>query len=195
MRALRRSACGLLAVLLTACAATVQGPRASQPPPTPSPTPAWGTFTSDRYGYSVAIPSGWEVLERAGTLLLPGTRPRHPGTDTISTPEGHRADSRDGIVVIGARELEAGQSLEAWAEEASGATPCGLPFGYDTTTLGGEPADFRKFDCGNVFWAQITAVHGDHGYMVWLVSTERPRADRRPINEQLLASFRFTDSP
>lgn len=190
MRSPRTWTMTLMALLLGACALSV-GPLPVSQAPSPTPTPAWTTFTSDRFAYSIDIPAGWEVLERVGEVSLPGARPRYPGTDTISTPQGHREDSRDETVVIAAREMADGESLEDWTELASSATPC-PSFGHDTRTLGGEQADLRKFECGGVFWTQLTAVHGGRGYMVWLVSTS-PRPEGRPINDHFLQSFAFAD--
>ena len=163
-----------------------QMPAASEPPAAtaePSPSPAPVTLTSQRYGYSISHPADLEVLERPGEFRLTALRPRHPGTDTIGTPESHKFDNNDGIVVIGARELAAGESLEDFTTEASEATRCG-PHGRDTTTLDGEAAEVRKFECGGTFWHQFTAVHDGRGYLVWVT---------RPLRDDFLESFAFTD--
>lgn len=60
---------------------------------------------------------------------------------------------------------------------------CG-PHGRDTTTLAGEPAELRKFECGGTRWHQITALHGGRGYLVWVT---------RPFEGDVLAGFAFTD--
>ena len=162
-------------------------PSAAPEPPAatidPSASPSPVTFTSQRHGYSISHPAGWEALERPGEFHLAALRPRHPGTDTIGTPESHKFDSNDGIVVIGARELLDGESLEDFTTQASAATRCG-PHGHDTATLGGEPADVRKFECGGTFWHQFTAVHEGRGYLVWVT---------RPLRDSFLESFAFTD--
>jgi hypothetical protein len=158
----------------------------------PGPSPSWETFTSDRYGYSVDHPAEWEVREQGGEVTLGGLRPRHPGTDNFASPESHRLDLRDGVVMITARDLAEGESLTKFTEEADRATTCGPPFGYDTVTLDTEEAVYRKFECSSTFWVQITAVHDGRGYLVWLISTTPPKADRRPVNDQFLESFRFT---
>lgn len=180
------SARGILAlgavVLLAACALS---PATDVPPasPTPSPELELVTFTSERYGYSIRHPAGWEMLERPGQFQLIALRPRHPGTDTLGTPESHEFDILDGIVVIGARELADGETLEAFTDEASAATRCG-PHGRDTVTLAGEPAQLRKFECGGTRWHQITALHGGRGYLVWVT---------RPLTTDFLETFAFTD--
>jgi len=167
------------------------GPQSASPHPTPSP--AWVTFESDRYAYSIGHPVQWEVLEQDGAAELPGLRPRFPGTDTIATPQSHRDDGLEGTVMIAARDLEEDEALSNFTAKASLATPCGPGSDHDTTTLVGEPADYRRFQCGGTFWVQLTAQHGGRGYLVWLISVVPPHADERPINDQFLDTFRFTD--
>ena len=180
----------------TSQASAAQHSRSAAPEsasPHPTPSSAWETFESDRYGYSIGHPVDREVLEQDGAVELAGLRPRFPGTDTIATPRSHRDDGLEGTVVIAARELEAGEALSNFTARASLATPCGPGFDHDTTTLGGEPADQRTFECGGTFWVQIAALHGGRGYLVWLISVVPPHADERPINDQFLDTFRFTD--
>lgn len=159
----------------------------------PSPTSSWETFTSDRFGYSIGHPSDWEIREQVGEVSLQGLRPRHPGTDNIATPDSHQQGLRDGVVMIAVRDLQEEESLTEFTRAADEATTCGPPFGYDDVTLGGEPAEYSKFECATTFWVQVTAVHDGRGYLLWLISTTPPKADRRPINDQFLATFAFTD--
>jgi hypothetical protein len=171
-----------IVLLLSACAGFGPGrDPAHSDGPTPSPEPV--TFTSERYGYSISHPAGWEMLERPGEFQLTAVRPRHPGTDTLGTPQSHEFDILDGIVVIGARDLAEGETLDAFTEEASAATRCG-PHGRDTAVLAGEPAQLRKFECGGTRWHQLTAIHDGRGYMVWVT---------RPLTTDFLESFAFTD--
>ncbi len=171
------------AFAVAGCAQLSVAPQPSTASPEPTATPAPVTFASQRHGYSISHPAGWEVLERPGEFHLAALRPRHPGTDTIGTPESHKFDSNRGLVVIGARELVGGESLADFTDEASAATRCG-PHGSDTAILGGEPAELRKFECGGTFWHQFTAVHGGRGYLVWVT---------RPLRASFLESFAFTD--
>ena len=171
-----------LVLLLAACArpGTSGGAGDSAEP---SPSPELVTFISDRYGYSISHPAGWEMLERPGEFSLTAVRPRHPGTDTLGTPQSHEFDILDGIVIIGARALVDGETLDAFTDEASFATRCG-PHGRGTATLAGEPAELRKFECGGTRWHQLTAVHNGLGYMVWVT---------RPLTTDFLDTFAFTD--
>lgn len=172
-----------VALIVVGCSQRLAAPDQPAATTEPSVSPSPVTFTSLRHGYSISHPAGWEALERPGKFHLAALRPRHPGTDTIGTPESHKFDSNDGIVVIGARELLDGESLEEFTTEASAATRCG-PHGHDTATLGGEPAEVRKFECGGTFWHQFTAVHDGRGYLVWVT---------RPLKDSFLESFAFTD--
>lgn len=171
-----------LMLMIAACAPGVGAPDTGGSVE-PSASPAWVTFSSERYGYSILHPAGWEVLERGGEFRLTALRPRHPGTDTLGPPESHKLDLKKGIVVIGARDLGPDESLEEFTTEASSATQCG-PHGRDTTSLAGEPAELRKFECGGIFWHQVTALHGGRGYLVWVT---------RPLTTDFLESFSFTD--
>jgi hypothetical protein len=172
-----------VALIVAACSQLPVASRAPSASPEPSASPSPVTFTSQRHGYSISHPAGWEALERPGEFQLAALRPRHPGTDTIGTPESHNFDSNRGIVVIGARDLATGETLEDFTTEASEATRCG-PHGQDTSSLGGEPAEVRKFECGGTFWHQFTAVHDGRGYLVWVT---------RPLRDGFLETFAFTD--
>jgi hypothetical protein len=169
-------------VLLAACAVPLATdvPAAS---PTATPEEELVTFTSGRYGYSIQHPAGWEMLERPGEFRLIALRPRHPGTDTLGTPESHKFDILDGIVVIGVRDVADGETLDEFTDEASSATRCG-PHGRDTATLDGEPAQLRKFECGGTRWHQLTAFHNGRAYMVWVT---------RPLTTDFLETFAFAD--
>ena len=196
-----RQAIALLASILTA-ACGVGGPAvetAGQPSPTfasvePTPSPAWVTFSSDRHAYAIDHPADWRVLEQVGTPNLPGMRVRPAGTDTIASPTAARFDGDDGVVVVSSHELEPGESLEDFSTRVSHTAACRTDgYGHADTRLDGEPAESRKFSCSEWDWIQITAIHAGRGYVVWLVATMPPKPADRPINDQFLASFRFTE--
>ena len=172
-----------VALIVAGCSQLPVASRAPAASPEPTAIPVPMAFTSQRHGYSINHPVELEVLEKLGDFRLTALRPRHPGTDTIGTPEAHKFDSNHGLVVIGARELADGESLDDFTTEASSATKCG-PHGRDTATLDGEPAEVRKFECGGIFWHQFTAVHDGRGYLVWVT---------RPLRDDFLESFAFTD--
>jgi hypothetical protein len=161
--------------------------------PTPSPSPAVVTFTSDRHGYSIEHPADWLVVEQPGSVNLTGMEIGSAGTDLIAPPEHSRSGSEDGVVVVSAHELLDGESLADFAERVSREAACGTSFGIREARLGGEQAQSRGRECDYWEWIEVTAIHGGRGYVVWAVSTTGPTPRDRPINDQFLESFRFTD--
>lgn len=190
---------GLALAIALAAGGCALGPRepgtASSVPPSPTPTApqAWTTFTSDRYGYAMDHPVDWHVREAPGEAFVPGMRPRSSGTDNFASPDAHRYGGDDGLVVVAALPLEGSETLDDFTARASTATPCGAGAARDPIMLDGEPAQSRYFTCGAHDWLQHTALHGDHGFIVWLVTTVPPGPGNRDINDQFLASFRFTE--
>jgi hypothetical protein len=163
-------------------------------PDEPSPSASWVTFTSDRYAYSIEHPADWRVREQPGGLVLNGMQIGSPGTDVIGPPEYFSRSIDDGVVVVSAHELDGDESLQDFSSRVSREAACGGgSFDRQDTSLDGEPAEFRKFECEAWDWIQITAVHRDRGYVVWAVATQPPSAHERSINDRFLASFHFTD--
>ena len=160
----------------------------------PSPTPAWVTFTSERYGYSIGHPADWQVREREGNVNLSGLQIGSAATDVIRSRDAMRQGGDDGVVVVTAHELESAESLADFTERVSTTAACETGgFALDGTELGGETAEQQIFECDVWDWLQVTALHDGRGYVIWLVATEPPLAHDRPINQQFLDSFRFTD--
>lgn len=153
---------------------------------------AWSSFTSERYGYAIDHPAEMEVLEAEGIVELPGLRPRKPGTDTISTPRSHESNGLHHVVTIAVRDLEPEETLAALTARANLATTC-RPLDPATTDLDGEPAEFRRFDCGSVHWRQITAIHDGRAYVVWLSSVLPLGQDTDSPLDAMLESFRFSE--
>jgi hypothetical protein len=199
--AARAAALLATAVVLVACEADAAGaptprstPRATVTvEPTPSPSVAWATFTSDRYAYALEHPGDWAMREVEGELYLDGMRPKSPGTDNLIPPLARRIGGEDGFVVISAHELLPNETLDEFSLRAAEATRCGPGSGWNPATLGGEEALTRFFACGGYSWLQYAAYHGGRGYVIWLVATDAPLPQNRPLNDAILASFRFTD--
>ena len=160
--------------------------------PGPSPSPAWVTFTSERYGYAIDHPSDWRVQSQGGGVLPRGQELRAPGTDLIGSSEAFQTD--DGLISISAHDLEPGETLSEFTDRFSANAACGeVSVRSDTRLLGGEEAEDRDMTCSEWAWLQVTALHGDRGYVIWLVATAPPDPEQRPINHEILATFRFTD--
>jgi hypothetical protein len=117
-----------------------------------------------------------------------------PGTDLIASRDSLRFNSDDGVLVVSAHALDGAESLADFTDRVSREAACGGS-GHilDDTTLAGEPAGRRTFACGGVNWLQVTALHAGRGYVVWAVAAAEPPAHERPINDELLATFRFID--
>ncbi len=183
----------VLSAAIGYAAATRMGGPSAPVQPSPSASASWVTFTSDRYGYSIEHPADWRVLEQPGQPTMRRMEPRSAGTDTIASATAARYGGQDGVVVIWAVALETGETLDQFTARASGTTDCATAVAAESTTLDGEPAREHSFNCSSWDWIQVTAIHGDRGYVVWLVTTALPAPQDRPINDQFLASFEFTD--
>ena len=182
----------LLSLLVTACGLT--GPS-SMPTPTPGPTPVaeWATFESDRHGYAIDHPADWVAQEKVGSTDFSILRPYNSGADFITSPDHHKALTRHGVQVAAA-EVEPGTELMELTNDVY--MSCGGPWAEEEITLDGEPAISRTFSCnGNrPVYVQVTAIHGELGYVLWLMTSERPHADDRDEYETIVDSFRFTDA-
>ena len=191
-----RVAAALAVLWLAGCTASGAGAPspAGSPSELPSPSVAWTTFVSDRYGYAIEHPVDWSVREVGGNPLRVGQRLGSPGTDLIGPDDSFRYGSDDGMVAIFAKDPEPGETLEDFTLRHSRASACREAGARrDPTRLDGEPAEVRSFSCGAHRWLQLTAFHDGRAYVVWLVATAPPGPANRPANDQLLASFRFTD--
>jgi hypothetical protein len=186
---------GLVPLLLGALLAACQATAAPSAPPTPTPTPElrWETFVSERYGYSVEHPAHWEPREKVGVAVFSVLRPFSPGTDIFTTPEDHKFYTRHGLQVAVA-EVEPGTTLEDFTRAVH--MPCGGPTLNEEIVLDGEPALLRKFSCDSnrPVYLQVSALHDGRGYLLWLMTIQRPFAHERPEYRAIIDSFEFTDA-
>jgi hypothetical protein len=187
----------MAALSLAGCGAGMAGDRlagsSTTPPAQPTPSPAWGHFTSDRHEYSIGLPADWRVVEHTGSTRIDGMRIGSSGTDTIGPRDTIRYGGDDGVIVVSTHELEGAESLADFTARFSRSAACeGAGLHVDDVELDGEPAEERYFECREWSWTQTTAIHAGRGYVVWLVATQAPPPDERPINDEVLATFRFT---
>ena len=160
-----------LSVLRPPSSSSVGGQPTASPSPSPSPTvratntpeppPALtGSFTSDRHGFSISYPAGWDTsaaTEPWAAAGLPNFG--EPAGDFMFDPilTDHL------FLVVASRPLE-GQDGAAWADEFLNAMAanddCGLPL--ESVTIGSGPARLCAGGGMVATWA------GDRGYMVWL---------------------------
>lgn len=182
----------LAAVLLAGCSSS---PSAVSPSPTPassgSPTvgspvnePGSTTFTSNLYGYSLTLPSGWEVT--------PATIP----WDGISDP-GHLEPTVDqmgghSVAVAWAFSTRVTEDLKAYASErmAADATAHPCPKTPSTTTeitIDGQPGLLMARDCGILVLTALT-IHNSTGFLVYLQDSSVHGATDA-TDEQILANM------
>lgn len=197
-RNIRRIPVVLGGLLLAGCVGLQSGDAVTGvPTPSsaqPAPSAAWVTFTSDRYAYSIGHPADWRAVEQVGSPSLAGMEIGESGTDVFGPPDHFRYASDDGVVVLSAHELLDGETLADFSDRVSEEAACGGgSFAHEEAQLDGEPAESRRFECSIWEWRQITALHGGRGYVVWFVTTTGESSVARPINQQFLDSFRFTD--
>jgi hypothetical protein len=180
------------ACLLVACEL---GQGADPPDPTATPTPEpieWTRFTSDRYGYAMDHPSDWQALEKVGVSAVTALKPYGGGTDIFATADNLKWQTRHGMQVA-SFEVEDGTTLEDFTRSVH--MPCGGAAASEQWVLDGEPAIWRRFSCNldRPTYVQVTALHAGRGYVLWLMSSEPPRAHERPEYDVILESFEFTD--
>jgi hypothetical protein len=180
------------ACLLVACQL---GEGADPPGPTATPTPGpieWTRFTSDRYGYAIDHPSDWNALEKMGVSAVTALKPYGGGTDIFATADNLKWQARHGVQVA-VFEIEDGISLEEFTRSVH--RSCGGAVDSEPSTLGDAPAIWGRFSCNldRPTYVQVTALHDGRGYVLWLMSSEPPRAHERPEYEAILESFEFTD--
>lgn len=173
-----------LSILRPPSASNVGGQPTLSPSvsPTPSSSPAASTafaaplsetFTSDRHGFSISYPSGWDTQ--------PATVPATSGFPGFGSPEGDfmfdpvlRSDL---FVLVTSRPL-AGQDGAAWGEEMLSAfaadDDCGLPI--EPATIDGGPG-LMCADSKAATW------RGDRGYVVILYTSGDDPAAVAPYDQ------------
>jgi hypothetical protein len=100
----------------------------------PSPDPStWSTFTSDRYGFEVRYPAGWDVY--------PATGQYQPGVDNEDQVVSDRITVGAGFsgLYSSSTPREVGTAPDQWIERY--VCPCGPDVGeWESRTVDGEPA-------------------------------------------------------
>ena len=180
------------ALILAACQAAAA--PSVEPSASPSEGPiVWTTFESERYAYAIDHPADWRAVEQFGVAIPSGLKPFSPGADFIASEEAHRYRMRHGLQVA-VVEVEPGVSLDDFTSSIH--MPCGGPSVDEQRTIDGEPAAYRQFRCNSnrPVYLQVTAIHGGHGYILWLMTSVGAHADERPEYQAMIDSFAFTDA-
>jgi hypothetical protein len=144
---------------------------------------------SDRYGYSMTLPPGWEPV-RPARVDWDGKSPPYtdvPGMDIYTGP---------GWLVAAAHPTT--DKLSQWS--ATAIDQAKQRFGFECgqietgdTTLDGEPARTMKWRCPIYFVQNVQVVHGGKGYVMAFGVPHSAGVDAKTEFSDLLESFRFGD--
>jgi hypothetical protein len=170
------------------------------------------TYTSDRHGYSVFLPSGWTVEEQPGTWEVGEffDASSEDGTDffqRLDPGQGPRLN-----LYLASQPIPTGMSFEQWTATHDDANdqahPCfDVVATYADVTVDGEPARqlaqhcetfFGDGDDGALTGVQTLVAHNGRGYAIYLWPTDTgvampPLSTLQAEAEAWLARFTFTD--
>lgn len=164
-------------------------PSASVPP---SATPAWQTFTSNRFGYSVMLPGDFVQVPNTGGLpetLFPGDQ--SDWADRFDEPVSHSP-----FLVVAVATPQTPKTLADVAAEydelLAGSCDTSTPAAM---TVAGQPARLIVASCVPWDWFDVTVEHAGRLYVIqwnWTSLSASPDA-ARPTFDRILGSFLFTD--
>jgi hypothetical protein len=152
-----------LVVTLTACASDDDEPTSSTED-TPS-SPSASQFVSDRHGYHLEVPAGWDVTEYGGTWtdfaqFSPGAEV--PGEDVVSGPDS------GAFLVSNSMVIPEGMSPDEWLAELEGLvgarTSPGCRGSTGTDVVAGEPARVIGQKCEDMHVVGRSLTHAGRGY-------------------------------
>ena len=117
----------------------------ASPPATASSSPSprsstWSTFTSERYGYEVRYPAGWDVYPSIGQY--------QPGEDNDDQVVSDRITVGAGFsgLYSSSAPRDAGTTPQQWIDE--NVCPCEPDVTWESRTVDGQPALFRLTNMG-----------------------------------------------
>lgn len=175
----------------------------SDPGPTPSPPPPSESsagpvlFTSDRHGYELSLPDDqWQVIEYPGSWTLGGTFSEDDsGVDSLMG----NGSLGNPFILFNSQPVPTGTTLEGWIADYDEANRAVFPQCITVSTepgeLDGEDGQFRRYSCddGDLQSAELVALHAGRAYAVRVFGPEGPDYDPRPVLDEWLARFEFTD--
>ena len=178
---------GVAAALLTALSTAALAGGGS--------TAGWKRFTSARYGYSVQYPPGWTTI-RATTSLLTGSFPLEIGPEVDKLLSCGDSCPKGIDVVVYARKLTAGKTLDSFAADEGAALPATSRATLKSRakgTLAGEPAIVLTCArCLDNYLVEYAVVHHGHGFDVYLLAPPGHEARDRATFLHILSTFHFT---
>jgi hypothetical protein len=177
----RMIAAALCALLLAAgCGSGKSGP---------SPTnPATETFVSDRYDFSVVLPSG--SVSQDATVDWDGSC-----LCGLGSPVWASASVEGRSLVVAATAADPDMDLRRWRTMMVGLAPSSCHDSEDAiaTTLGGADALQWTASCSDGYHViKLAALHDGRGYVVLLASPTSERStDNQKTFDALIGSFTF----
>jgi hypothetical protein len=159
--------------------------QTTSPTPTDVPTADWIPFTSERFGYTIAHPPGWQTL--------PSSRPwtmQADGTNWFSPAQDRFIDGPGSIGVHGfAVDLPPSISEEEWIDDFLGCATAGSECATPAADMAAITVDGRA--------ARLVDVAGDSTFAfvfadpaMYVFSIGRP--NRVPLFMAFLSTVRFT---
>jgi hypothetical protein len=182
------------------CGSTGSKPASQAAPTQPTATKAVATthpaapaqkFTSQKYGFRVALTEG--SSEDDATVAWNGTKLQ--GLDSAAFANfTDRATNR--TLSVAAALVAPAMVLAKWRAAMVRAAPafCSQSSSAEQTTLGGEPALAWTAKCDDGYYVyKLATLHRKRGYMMLFASpTAKPKAEDRLIFESIRRSFSFT---
>jgi hypothetical protein len=183
-----------VALVAAGCASTVPGPSSTQPQAEtlvlgPSSTqPQAETFVSDRYGFSITLPTGTPT----GHATVAWDASRKYGLDD---PAWDYASLGFRTLVVGATAVDSAMDLPRWRARIVELAPtvCHDSAAATEVTIGGEDALEWTSSCSDGYnGVLLAALHGGRGYFVLLASPSSDGlADNRAAFDSLMSSFMY----
>ena len=177
-------AASLCAALAAAgCASAAPGPSSTKPPGEP--------FVSDRYGFSITLPTGSP------------TRHATVGWDAsclcgLYDPTWDWALVNGRTLVVGATAVDSAMNLARWRAKIVELAPdvCHESEASTKVTIGGDDALEWTASCSDGYNViKLAALHGGRGYVVLLASlTSDGLADNQTAFDSLMSSFKYLGS-
>jgi hypothetical protein len=163
--------------------------------PTAGPTERPGVlYTSERHGYSLLLPDdSWTVAENPGTWGGLTFNQGEAGVDRVL----RKAAESEAYILINSQPVPSGTSLERWAVDYDSALRANWPEceveRSESAVLDGETARLYTYLCGTISTNDALALHGGRAYAIRVFNTSDPKLDARPIIDEWISRFRFTD--
>ena len=185
-------AASLCVVLVAAgCASAVPSPSSTAVPSPSSTKPPAETFLSDRYGFSITLPTGSSTAHATvawDASCLCG----------LDDPTWDRAVMNGRTLVVGATAVDSAMDLARWRARIVELAPavCHDVEAATEVTIGGENALEWTASCSDDFNViKVAALHGGRGYVVLFASdSSAGLADNQTAFDSLMSSFEYVGS-